>query len=117
MANAVGMVEVLGLPPALAVADTMCKAANVTLVGMEKVSGARYTVIVRGDVSEVSIAVETGVEAAKGVPGEKQLYLSSHVIARPSENLEYVLKSMRPSAKLAQYLSPTPSEPPLVSGS
>lgn len=116
MANAVGMVEVLGLPPALAVADTMCKAANVTLVGMEKVSGARYTVIVRGDVSEVSIAVETGVEAAKGVIGEKQLYLSSHVIARPSENLEYVLKSMRPSAKLAQYLAPASSEqPPLVS--
>lgn len=110
------MVEVLGLPPALAAADTMCKAASVTLVGMEKVSGARYTVIVRGDVSEVSIAVEAGVEAAKRVIGDKQLYLSSHVIARPSENLEYVLKSMKPNAKLANYLEPVPiARPPLVS--
>jgi carbon dioxide concentrating mechanism protein CcmK len=67
MANAVGMVEVLGLPPALAAADAMCKAANVTLVGMEKVSGARYTVIVRGDVAETTTAVEAGVEAAKRI--------------------------------------------------
>ena len=115
MANAVGMVEVLGLPPALAVADTMCKAANVTLVGTEKVSGARYTVIVRGDVSEVNMAVEAGVEIAKRIIGDKPLYLSSHVIARPSENLEYVLKSMKPNAKLAQYLDPASDRPPLVS--
>ncbi|PSB24161.1 carbon dioxide-concentrating mechanism protein CcmK [Stenomitos frigidus] len=114
MANAVGMVEVLGLPPALSVADTMCKAANVTLVGTEKVSGARYTVIVRGDVSEVNMSVEAGVEAAKRMIGDKPLYLSSHVIARPSENLEYVLKSMKPNAKLAQYLA-TVDNPPLVS--
>ncbi len=112
MGTAVGMVEVLGLPPALAVADTMCKAANVMLVGMEKVSGARYTVIIRGDVAEVSASVEAGIEAAKRVPGDKPLYLSSHVIARPSENLEYVLKSMRPNPKLAQYLEPArPSLP------
>lgn len=100
MATAVGMVEVLGLPPALAVADTMCKAASVTMVGMEKVSSARYTVIVRGDVSEVNIAVEAGVDAAKRVPGDKQLFLSSHVIARPDENLEYVLTSMKFSNKI-----------------
>ncbi|HEY9655537.1 MAG TPA: BMC domain-containing protein [Crinalium sp.] len=116
MANAVGMVEVLGMPPALAAADAMCKAANVTLVGMEKVSGARYTVIVRGDVSETTVAVEAGVEAAKSIIGDKQLYLSSHVIARLSENLESVLKSMRPNARLASYLDPVPSDrPPLVS--
>ncbi len=104
MGVAVGMVEVLGMPPALAVADTMCKAARVTMVGMEKVSSARYTVIVRGDVSEVSLAVEAGVEAAKRVPGDKPLYLSSHVIARPSENLEYVLKSMKPSQAIEKFL-------------
>lgn len=115
MANAVGMVEVLGLPPALAVADTMCKAANVTLVGMEKVSGARCTVIVRGDISEVSMAVEAGIEAVKRIVGDKELYLSSHVIARPSDNLEFVLTAMRPSAGLAGYLEPVPSDrPPLV---
>ena len=93
MSSAVGMVEVLGLPPALSVADVMCKAARVTLVGYEKVSSARYTVVVRGPVSEVQMAVDAGVEAAKKVHSEREktLFLSSHVIARPHDNIEYVL--------------------------
>ncbi|MCS6813627.1 MAG: carbon dioxide-concentrating mechanism protein CcmK [Cyanobacteria bacterium] len=95
MPVAVGMVEVLGHPPALAVADTMVKAARVTLVGYELVSGARLTIIVRGDVSEVQIAVAAGEEAAKKVaphlPKEKTLFLSSTVIPRPHENVEAVL--------------------------
>jgi len=105
MAVAVGMVEVLGWPPALAVADVMCKAATVTLVGVERVSGARHTVIIRGKVSDVQMSVAAGIEAAKSVKGEKELYLSSHVIARPSENLEYVLTSMKPKAEFAEYLT------------
>lgn len=95
MSVAVGMVEVLGHPPALAVADVMVKAARVTLVGYEKVSGARLTIIVRGNVSEVQRAVEAGIEAAHKItpssPNEKTLFLSSHVIARPSDNLDAVL--------------------------
>ncbi|MDX2099590.1 MAG: carbon dioxide-concentrating mechanism protein CcmK [Leptolyngbyaceae cyanobacterium bins.59] len=95
MGVAVGMVEVLGHPPALAVADVMVKAARVTLVGYERVSGARLTIIVRGDVSEVQRSVEAGIEAAHKVapqsPKEKTLFLSSHVIARPNENLDAVL--------------------------
>lgn len=94
MGTAVGMVEVRGLPPALAVADVMCKAANVTLVKMEKVSGAYVTIVVRGDVSEVKIAVEMGIEAAKKMQSYKEgdkLFLSSHYIPRPSENLMAVL--------------------------
>jgi carbon dioxide concentrating mechanism protein CcmK len=91
MPAAVGMVEVKGLPPALAVADAMVKAASVTLVGYEKVSGARYTVIVRGDISEVQVAVDAGVDAVKHVDTEEDLLLSHHVIARPDANVESVL--------------------------
>ena len=91
MPAAVGMVEVKGLPPALAVADAMTKAASVTLVGYEKVSGARYTVIVRGDISEVQVAVDAGVDAVKHVDTEEDLLLSHHVIARPDANVESVL--------------------------
>lgn len=91
MPVAVGMVEVKGLPPALAVADAMVKAASVTLVGYEKVSGARYTVIVRGDVSEVEVSVTAGVDAVKRVDTEEDLLLSHHVIARPDANVESVL--------------------------
>lgn len=91
MPAAVGMVEVKGLPPALAVADAMVKAANVTFVGYEKVSSARYTIIVRGNVSEVQAAVKAGVDAVERVNTEEQLLLSYHVIARPHENIESVL--------------------------
>ncbi len=91
MGVAVGMVEVKGLPPALAVADAMVKAANVTLVYVEKVSSARYTVIVRGDVSEVQASVAAGVESVGRVNTEEKLLLSYHVIARPHENVDTVL--------------------------
>lgn len=94
MAKAVGMVEVRGLPPALAVADVMVKAARVTLVEMEKVSGAYVTIVVRGDVSEVKISVEAGLEAAKKMQSYKEgdkLFLSSHYIPRPDDNLMVVL--------------------------
>jgi carbon dioxide concentrating mechanism protein CcmK len=94
MGTAVGMVEVRGLPPALAVADVMVKAARVTLVEMEKVSGAYITIVVRGDVSEVKISVEAGIEAAKKIQSWKEgdkLFLSSHYIPRPSDNLMVVL--------------------------
>ncbi|KAM3093564.1 carbon dioxide-concentrating mechanism protein CcmK [Phormidesmis sp. 146-35] len=94
MAYAVGMVEVRGLPPALAVADVMVKAARVTLVEMEKVSGAYITIIVRGNVSEVKISVEAGIAAAKKMTACKEgdkLFLSSHYIPRPNENLMAVL--------------------------
>lgn len=91
MPGAVGMVEVKGLPPALAVADAMVKAARVTLVGYEKVSSARYTIIVRGDVSEVQASVAAGVDAVSRVTTKEKLLLSYHFIARPDPNVECVL--------------------------
>lgn len=91
MPVAVGMVEVKGLPPALAAADAMVKAARVTLVGYEKVSSARYTVIVRGDISEVQASVAAGVDAVGRVDTKEKLLLSYHFIARPDPNIEWVL--------------------------
>jgi carbon dioxide concentrating mechanism protein CcmK len=93
MAVAVGMVESRGLPPTLAAADAMCKAARVTLVSMEKLSGGYYTAVVRGSVSEVEIAVKAGIEAAKSCKCyiEPTVFCTSHVIARPDENIVAVL--------------------------
>jgi carbon dioxide concentrating mechanism protein CcmK len=93
MPVAVGMVESRGLPPTLAAADAMCKAARVTLVSMEKLSGGYYTAVVRGDVSEVKIAVAAGVEAAKSCVTyiEPTVFCSTHIIARPHENVVGVL--------------------------
>jgi carbon dioxide concentrating mechanism protein CcmK len=89
MAIAVGMVETLGFPAIVEAADAMVKAARVTLVGYEKIGSGRVTVIVRGDVSEVQASVAAGIENVKRVNGGQ--VLSTHIIARPHENLEYVL--------------------------
>ena len=83
------MIETLGFPALVEAADAMVKAASVTLVGYEKIGSARVTVIIRGDVAEVQAAVASGIEAANRVDGGQ--ILSTHVIARPDQNLEYVL--------------------------
>ncbi len=83
------MIETLGFPALVEAADAMVKAASVTLVGYEKIGSGRVTVIIRGDVAEVQAAIASGIEAANRVDGGQ--ILSTHVIARPDQNLEYVL--------------------------
>ena len=87
MRQALGMVETKGLISAIEAADAMVKAANVTLVGKEKIGSGLVTVMVRGDVGAVKASVEAGVAAAKRV-GE--LY-SVHVIPRPHDDVEGIL--------------------------
>jgi len=89
MGIAVGMIETQGFPAVVEAADAMVKAARVTLVGYEKIGTGRVTVIVRGDVSEVQASVAAGVDAVKRVNGGE--VISTHIIARPHENLEFVL--------------------------
>ena len=57
--EALGMVETRGLTAAIEAADQMCKAANVALVGTEKIGSGLVTVMVRGDVGAVKSAVES----------------------------------------------------------
>ncbi len=61
--EALGMVETRGLT-AIEAADQMCKAANVALVGTEKIGSGLVTVMVRGDVGAVKSAVENSGSAA-----------------------------------------------------
>jgi carbon dioxide concentrating mechanism protein CcmK len=89
MPIAVGMIETKGFPAVVEAADAMVKAARVTLVGYEKIGSGLVTVIVRGDVSEVQASVAAGIESANRVNGGE--VVSTHIIARPHENLEYVL--------------------------
>ena len=58
--EALGMVETRGLTAAIEAADAMTKAAEVTLVGTEKIGSGLVTVMVRGDVGAVKAAVESG---------------------------------------------------------
>ncbi len=85
--QALGMVETKGLIGAIEAADAMVKAANVTLVGKEKIGSGLVTVMVRGDVGAVKASVDAGAAAAKRV-GE--LY-GVHVIPRPHDDVEGIL--------------------------
>ena len=79
------MIETAGVPTAVEVGDAMCKAALVTLVAYENTDLGRITVIIRGAVSEVNVAITAGLAAVLRVNGGE--ILSHHIIARPHENL------------------------------
>jgi microcompartment protein CcmL/EutN len=81
--QALGIIETQGLTAILEATDTMLKAANVSLVGKEKIGAAYVAVLVRGDVAAVKAAVDAG---AKVVDGLGKL-IAAHVIARPHADL------------------------------
>ena len=89
--EALGMVETRGLTAAIEAADQMCKAANVALVGTEKIGSGLVTVMVRGDVGAVKSAVESGSAAASRL-GE---LVATHVIPRPHTDVEKILPVLR----------------------
>ena len=87
MLEALGMVETRGLVAAIEAADAMCKAANVVLIGSEKIGSGLVSVMVRGDVGAVKSAVDAGAAAAARV-GE---LFAVHVIPRPHDDVELIL--------------------------
>ena len=89
--EALGMVETRGLTAAIEAADTMCKAANVTLVGTEKIGSGLVTVMVRGDVGAVKSAVEAGESSGRAL-GE---IIATHVIPRPHSDVECILPKVK----------------------
>jgi microcompartment protein CcmL/EutN len=84
MEEALGMVECKGLVAMIEAADAMVKAANVRLVGYEKIDAGLVTAIVRGEVAAVRSAVDAGAAAARKV-GE---VVATHVIPRPHQNVD-----------------------------
>lgn len=81
--QAIGMIETKGLVAQFEATDAMSKAANVDLIGWEKVGSGFVTTFVRGDVAAVKAAVEAGATAAAAV-GE---VVAVHVIPRPHDDL------------------------------
>ena len=89
--EALGMIETRGLVAAIEAADAMVKAANVVLIGSEKIGSGLVSVMVRGDVGAVKAAVEAGGAAAARL-GE---VVATHVIPRPHGDVEKVLPSVK----------------------
>ena len=81
--NALGLIETKGYVAAVAAADAMVKAANVSIVAREEVGDGLVSVVIVGDVGAVKAATEAGAETASQL-GE---LVSVHVIPRPHAEL------------------------------
>lgn len=86
--EAIGLIETQGLVGLLEAADAMCKAANVRIIGKEKIGAAYVTLMIGGDVAAVKAAIDAGAAAVQNVGGKLIL---AHVIARPHEELSKLL--------------------------
>ena len=96
--QAIGMIETKGLVALLEASDAMIKAANVTMIGWDKVGSGMVTSFVAGDVAAVKAAVDAGAAAA-GRVGE---VIGVHVIARPHDELAAMLPKAKKAAAPAK---------------
>ena len=87
MKLALGMVETRGLIGAIEAADSMVKAANVTLVGREQIGSGLAALVVRRELVAADAAFAAGDAA---LHNEGELY-GVHVIPSPHEDVEAIL--------------------------
>ena len=83
MSEAIGMIETKDYTGSVEASDAMVKAANVSLVKTNPIGGGLITVLAKGDIGSIKAAVDAGAKAASKV-GE---LVSSHIIARPHEDV------------------------------
>ncbi|MDS3861119.1 BMC domain-containing protein [Thermosynechococcaceae cyanobacterium BACA0444] len=84
---ALGLVSAQSFPAIVGIADHMLKSSDVHLIGYEKIGSGHCTAIVRGNISDVRLAVAEGAERASQFGQE----LSTLVLARPDPNLDQIL--------------------------
>ncbi len=88
--NALGFLETRSLTGAIEASDAMTKAADVVVIGTEKVGSGLVNVVIEGSVDAVTAAVAAGVEVAKEL-GE---VYASNVIPRPHDSIAKVLPTI-----------------------
>ena len=91
MQEALGMVECKGLVAMIEAADAMVKAANVKLVGYERIDAGLVTAIVRGEVGAVRAAVDAGAAAGRRVG----TVVAVHIIPRPHSEVDAGISVLR----------------------
>src|SRR5437870_9159244 len=95
--EALGMIETKGLVALVEASDAMLKAANVTLIGWQKIGSGLVTALVVGDVAAVKAAIDAG-SAAAGRVGE---VVGIQVIPRPHEDTGTVIPAgKKPTANV-----------------
>ncbi len=104
MQKALGLIETIGLVPAIEAADAAVKAANVILLGYENTKGGgKITIKVVGDVGAVQAAVAAGVAAAMRIG---KVY-GHHVIPRPHEEINALIRQVDRGQALEPPAAPT----------
>lgn len=78
--DALGFIETQGFTAVFEAIDTACKAANVDVIGKEKLGGGYVTVVIQGDVAAVNAAIASGSQKVEGL-GK---LIAAHVVTRPS---------------------------------
>ena len=81
--KALGFIETQGFTAVFEAIDTACKAAQVEVVGKEKLGGGYVTIVIRGDVA----AVRAAIDAAKPKVDGLGKLIAAHIIARPSDSV------------------------------
>ena len=89
--TSIGLIETRGLTASIEAADAMLKAADVELLGTEKIGSGLVTVMVTGEVGAVKAATEAGQEAASRI-GE---LVAVHVIPRPHQDITRILPGVK----------------------
>ncbi len=90
---ALGLIETRGLVGSIEAADVMVKTANVQILGTEYIKNGMVTVQIIGEVA----AVKAAVDAASAAAARVGHVVSTHVIPRPAEEIEAILKKVTPS--------------------
>ncbi len=107
MIRALGLIEVIGYPPAIEAADAALKAANVQLSGIAKVDGGIMTVQLFGDVSAIRAAVDAGSSAAERIGTVR----GAHVIPRVDRALiGTIVKAPRSLASAYEQKAPSTTD-------
>jgi carbon dioxide concentrating mechanism protein CcmO len=85
--SALGLISTRSFPAIVGTADMMLKSASVRLVGYEKTGSGYCTAVIRGNISDVRLAVEAGADVAE----QFGQLVAKTIIPRPLPNLEVVL--------------------------
>ena len=99
MQMALGLVEALGFTTAVAALDAASKAADVSLIGSEKIIGVGgmvgVNIQIAGEVAAVRAAIDSAVEAASRVG----IVQASHVIPRPHDEVDKLIEKFKRNLK------------------
>ena len=100
--KALGMVETRGLIASIEAADAMVKAAQVQLLGKEKVQAGLVTIFIVGETAAVKSALDAGAAAAQRV-GE---LVSTHIIPRPDDQIDDIISGRASAEKISRKQEP-----------